>query len=312
MDTDESELVPVKEKKDIKLFGKVKPLWLAILGVAIVIGLGTWWFTLGPGAYTTIPKVEGKTVNEAVRLLKDSEINFDKKYVFSDTIEKDKVVGTNPKDKVYKNSKVMLLISKGVQQINIPNVSGLTQKEATKVLLAANLQLNKDTVEVWSDDIEKGKVAGTDPSAGTVVPHTKFVTIQISKGREPVKAPNVVGKRGSEAQKIISDAGLKPETAEEFSDTVAKGVVISQSPNPDDTLYKKDPMKIVVSKGPRTVAVPNVFGKSVQEATSILQNAGFKVNIVKVLGGAFGIVRSTTPGGGEQAVPGSTITVTVL
>ncbi|QPK94642.1 Stk1 family PASTA domain-containing Ser/Thr kinase [Actinomyces sp. zg-332] len=303
----------VKEKKKSKLLSKIKPLYIAVFSVVVVAGFATWWFTLGPGAYINIPKVEGKTIDEAVKMLSNSNIKFDKKYVFSDTIEKDKVVGTNPKDKVYKSSKLMLLISKGVQQINIPNVSGLSEKEATKVLLAANLQLNKESVEVWSEDVEKGKVAGTDPTADTVIPHTKFVTIQISKGREPIQVPNVVGKQSAEAQKIISDAGLKPEVSEDFSDNVAKGLVISQSPNADGTtIFRNDPVKIVVSKGPRTVAVPNVFGKSVNEATSILQQAGFKVNIVKVLGGAFGIVRSTTPGGGEQALPGSTITVTVL
>ncbi len=303
----------VKEKKKSKLLSKIKPLYIAVFSVVVVAGFATWWFTLGPGAYINIPKVEGKTIDEAVKMLSNSNIKFDKKYVFSDTIEKDRVVGTNPKDKVYKSSKLMLLISKGVQQINIPNVSGLSEKEATKVLLAANLQLNKESVEVWSEDVEKGKVAGTDPAADTVIPHTKFVTIQISKGREPIQVPNVVGKQSAEAQKIISDAGLKPEVSEDFSDNVAKGLVISQSPNADGTtIFRNDPVKIVVSKGPRTVAVPNVFGKSVNEATSILQQAGFKVNIVKVLGGAFGIVRSTTPGGGEQALPGSTITVTVL
>lgn len=303
-----------KETKtcNTKTLIKSKKLWISILSIIVIACFASWWFILGPGSYKNVPVVTNFTVERAVKILNNDDIIFDKKFVYSDTIPKDKVVGTDPKGKVYRNRRVKLLISKGVQQINIPNISNLTPEEARKVLLKANLKVNKDISQVWSDDVEKGKVASTDPAAGTVIPHTKFVTIQVSKGREPINVPNIVGKPLDQAQKTLADSGLKAEFSEDFSDGVPKGAVVSQSPGPNTTLYRNDIVRFVVSKGPRTIPVPDVFGKSVGEATNILQGAGFKVSINKVFGGVFGIVRSTTPGAGSQLQPGSTITVTVL
>lgn len=283
-----------------------------ILAVLVAVVFGAWWFMLGPGAYTQVPDVAGLSVEEAKSKLSSVDIGFSEKYVYSDTVAQDKVVGTDPSSKVYRNSKVQLLISKGVQQIEVPDVAGLDPAEALKVLTNANLQVNKQNGETWSEEIEQGKVARTDVDAGTVIPHTQFVTILVSKGREPIQVPNIVGKSAEEAQRLVTEAGLKAEAVEDYSDTVAKGVVISQEQTPEQTLFRSDVVKYTVSKGPRTKPVPNVFGKSVEEATRILKEAGFEVNIVKVLGGAFGIVRSTDPAGGQQIQPGSTVTVTVI
>jgi serine/threonine-protein kinase len=93
---------------------------------------------------------------------------------------------------------------------------------------------------------------------------------------------------------------------------VAEGTVISQTPN-SGTLFAKDKVQLVVSKGPALRDVPNVKRKSLAEAQKILTDAGFVVKVEQApfhLG--LNIVAAQNPGAGKQAQPGTTVTVTVL
>ena len=64
--------------------------------------------------------------------------------------------------------------------------------------------------------------------------------------------------------------------------------------------------------GPVLVAVPATVGKQKDEATRILQAAGFQVGYDNVLGGFFGTVRASNPAAGTLARKGSTITLTIV
>jgi serine/threonine-protein kinase len=77
-------------------------------------------------------------------------------------------------------------------------------------------------------------------------------------------------------------------------------------------LYRGDTVTITVSLGPELIEVPNVVGKSMSEATRILEEAGFEVNVEMILGGYFATVRAQDPGAGEQVRRGTTITLTVV
>jgi len=92
---------------------------------------------------------------------------------------------------------------------------------------------------------------------------------------------------------------------------VPKGSVKSQSPT-TGTLFQKDSVTLVVSKGPELVLVPPVIGKQEAEATSILESAGFAVRIERAFGGFFGTVRLQSVDPGAQAPKGSVITLTVV
>ena len=105
---------------------------------------------------------------------------------------------------------------------------------------------------------------------------------------------------------------LVAKPTEAYSDTVAAGDVISQQPAPSTVLHRKDTVDYVVSKGPEKVPVPDVQGKQRDEARRILEEAGFKVEENNILGGFFGTVRNMSPAPGEMAVPGTTVTLTVV
>lgn len=99
----------------------------------------------------------------------------------------------------------------------------------------ANLQINKDTVQVWSEEVEQGKVAGTDLGAQAVIPHTQFVTIQISKGRELRLLSLILLVKMQVKLNKFWKMWTTPEAVEDFSDSVERGKVISQNPNANGT-----------------------------------------------------------------------------
>src|SRR5690625_6050966 len=78
-----------------------------------------------------------------------------------------------------------------------------------------------------------------------------------------------------EAESASEAAELKPEIEEKYSDTLAEGHVLSKEPS-SGALYRGDKVTIVVSRGPEKVAVANVLGKNVDEATKELEDLGFE------------------------------------
>ena len=71
-------------------------------------------------------------------------------------------------------------------------------------------------------------------------------------------------------------------------------------------------MTVTVSLGPQPVQLPDLGGRQGDAAADELRAAGFEVEVERVLGGIFGTVRSMSPAAGELAVPGTTVTLTVV
>jgi serine/threonine-protein kinase len=162
--------------------------------------------------------------------------------------------------------------------------------------------------DAYSDDVAKGKVVETSPPDGTALKRDAAVSLIISKGPEPVDVPDVTGKNLDEAKAALKDVGLRGKVVEsKYDDQVAADDVISQTPK-DGQAPKDSVVSLIVSKGPPLVDVPNVVGRSIGDATVILQNAGFHV---RAFGPSAGAVFRQSPSGG-QAPKGSTITLFYL
>jgi serine/threonine-protein kinase len=119
---------------------------------------------------------------------------------------------------------------------------------------------------------------------------------------KPVPVPLVEGLKEPLAVNKIRNAGLFPQVAREFSDTVDKGVVINQSPDAGEKIQKNGNVDITVSKGKETVQVPSVLGKSQADAVSTLTNAGLVATV-------FSVASSKPPDTvtGQDPAPGQTI-----
>jgi serine/threonine-protein kinase len=128
-----------------------------------------------------------------------------------------------------------------------------------------------------------------------------------------VKVADWTGKDAAQARRTLESAGLAVETDSQYSDDVAKGRVISQSPD-HGTLFRGDTVSLVVSKGPELVEVPGgLRGMGVRAATERLEALGFEVRTTQTdhyLG--LGFVWSSDPGSGKRIPRGSTITLSLV
>src|SRR5207253_11418869 len=109
-----------------------------------------------------------------------------------------------------------------------------------------------------------------------------YTKIQDQLKNSNIPVPNVVSLRESLAVNKIHAAHLVPQVTRETSETVEKGVVISQTPNAGTHVAKNTAVGITVSRGPPQVQVPDVVGKTRDDAISTLTAAGLKFDVHQV------------------------------
>jgi beta-lactam-binding protein with PASTA domain len=287
--------------------------WLVALVALILVAAATtaWYFMAGPGAKTTVPKVAGLTRVVAERALTTAHLSDKVVTSFDETAKAGVVLAADPPAgrEVSRGSTVTLTVSQGQERYGVPPLVGRSQAEATQRLKEAKLTLGTVT-EAFSETVPQGQVISTSPPANTSVKRATAVALVTSKGRQPITLQDWTGKPADQAVKAMTDAKLKVDaTKQDFSTTVPKGYVISQSP-PTGTLFQKDSVTLVVSKGPELVLVPSVIGKPEAEATSILQGLGLTVEINRV-SSIFGVLTQSISAG-TKAPKGSIIRLTVV
>ncbi|MFT4264861.1 MAG: PASTA domain-containing protein, partial [Nocardioides sp.] len=282
---------------------------LAVLLIAAV-GAGAWW--VGFARYTTTPGVLGLTQAKATAKLEALGLHVEvSDPAWSDTVAAGRVMSSDPDggNRVLDGGTVTITLSKGPEIYQLPDLAGKSLDEAQDAIAGLKLSFGK-AVRKFSETVPEGQVIRTDPAAGTELRPGSNVDVWVSKGRQPIEVTSWVGKKGSDAKAALEKAGLKVTSDSRYDDSVAKGLVISQTPE-TGTLYQGDGVSLLVSKGPELVEVPGGLRASgVDSATAKLEALGFKVKTAHssmYLG--LGYVSSTDPGSGTMLPKGSTITL---
>jgi serine/threonine-protein kinase len=127
-----------------------------------------------------------------------------------------------------------------------------------------------------------------------------------------VEVPNVVGRNVDEAVDLIEQLGLEARTETQESDAEPNSV-FKQDPVGGENINKGETVTLSVSKGPGAVVVPDVEGRSVDEARRILEEAGFAVDTTEEANDEAdpGTVTDQDPPAGAEASKGSTVRLTV-
>lgn len=161
----------------------------------------------------------------------------------------------------------------------IPQLAGMTLNQATTEANAHDIILGTP-LQAYDEVVPVGQVIKTDPPQGTRVSKGSTITVTVSKGQERYPMPTVVGLSEADAKTALLAAHLaEGAVTTAFSDDYASGVVISASKDSGDSLPPNTTVDLVVSKGPEPIAIPNVIGKTPDDATATLTNLGFKVNV---------------------------------
>ncbi|MFI6869560.1 Stk1 family PASTA domain-containing Ser/Thr kinase [Nocardia sp. NPDC050406] len=157
----------------------------------------------------------------------------------------------------------------------VPVTAGLDKDRAVAAVEAAGF--TAEVRDKASDTIPVGNVVGTDPSAGSKATKGSTVAVLISSGKPTV--PNIqAGQDVKSVNQAIRDAGLTPVDAGEVSSTAAKGTVAKVDPAPGTVLPMGANVKVYKSKGSAPVKLPDVRGKTEEEARTALENAGIAVS----------------------------------
>jgi len=278
--------------------------YLAVaLAVVLVAGMLTWWLTTG--RYTTVPKITGITVAAAKAELRGAGFSVRTGTAKLDNqFAKGEVIRSVPASgqRVRKGSQITLIPSAGPHRLQVPQVTGLTLQDAQAALRHAGLTPGHVRNET-STTIPAGIVVSTSPAAGVMWPQPQPVQLVVSAG-PPM--PDFVGQPQAAADGWAQANGVKLDVVTVKSDVPA-GTIIRQSLPPGRAFTQGQVIKVTVSAGPPTVAIPNVDGLPVDRATHVLEKLGFSVEVHQV--GPLDNVFNYSPNG--QAPKGSTITLWV-
>jgi len=287
-------------------------LILALL-LVVAVGVGAWWF--GFARYTSTPGVLELSQTAATARLQKDGLHVDvADPAYSDTVAKGKVMATDPSpgDRVLHGGTVTITISKGVEQYPVPTEAGKSFDQAKADLAKIKMSV-PDALQAWSETVPKGEVISTAPKAGTVLRPGTSVTVTVSRGRKPINVGDWVKKSAEKAKDVLTRRGLVVKTEKDYSDDVAEGDVISQSPG-TGTLYRGDTVSLVVSQGPPMVTIPGgLRGSGVDDARAKLEALGLNVETHNSpFYAGLGYVISTSPGSGESVRVGSTVTLSLF
>ncbi len=157
-----------------------------------------------------IPSLVGLTPEAAVNLLAKSPIKVgDLTEVFSDQAPKGFVISSSPAagEKVKRDAVVDLLISKGIETIDVTSYVGKSADQALNELTEGGFDVS--TVDQFSESVLAGAVITQVPSGGAPLAKGTKITLTVSKGSQYVFIPNVFSLTEAKARAALSDLELK-------------------------------------------------------------------------------------------------------
>jgi eukaryotic-like serine/threonine-protein kinase len=197
-----------------------------------------------------VPRVVGDDFEAAIRTLDEAGLDWERVDAFSEA-PVGQVVAQNPKAgaSVAEGSTVTLRVSQGVETVAVPDVLQQSQQSATQELRDNGFEV--EVVEAPSDEVEEGLVSVQNPEPGTEAQPGSTVRITISTGPELVPVPEVVEEDEESARAILEDAGFGVDVQEEeVLDPALDGVVVDQSPAPNEEVDPGSEVTIVVGRLP--------------------------------------------------------------
>lgn len=196
----------------------------------------------------------------------------------------------------------------------VPNVVGMSQSGATSAITAAGLTPGEVTTQN-SNRVAAGDVISESPAAGASVTASSSVALVVSLGPVMMTVPNVVGMGQSDATSAITAAGLTPgKVTSQNSSTMPVGMVISETPSAGAFLLRGSSVALIVSLGPVMVTVPDVTGKTQNDASTALSSVGLAVGTVTTSNSSTvptGDVISENPSAATSVPQGSSVALVV-
>lgn len=165
-----------------------------------------------------------------------------------------------PGSKVKAGRKVKVIISRGSEKVNTPNVTGKLWRDAEIVLRQAGLIIG-ETLRVYSNQ-DLDTVVLQDPVVGMTVEKGSSINLIVSSGLigEGAVMPNLMSRPYEQVDRIVKIMGLKVDkVTTEVNDNINSGTVVNQLPEANAPLTPDAVVSLVISvKSGEELASPTV------------------------------------------------------
>ena len=263
---------------------------LSVLAGLLVIALAATAYMVlaNPGAprQVTVPNVVGSDQATAESALKEQGFAPKVENVESDDANKGRVTASDPASGTQAafGSTVTLKVGQGPTQLEIPSdLKGKSFDDAKSQLQKAGFtgKITKEDMKPADEaaDAVKGQVQESDPVLGQKAAPDHDITLKIATGTSPV--PDFTGKTLDEAQSLATNAGFQVTLKSSEGETSQQdaGKIFRQTPDEGTALDRKTGrITVTIAKAaPTTANMPDLKGKTADEARQEFKNAGFTV-----------------------------------
>lgn len=200
-----------------------------------------------------VPDVSGNTQDEAWKILKDKGFtDYEVQMEYSDEYDNGEVIRTTPAagETTTVDTKIVLVVSKGAEKAEVPNLVGKTVSEAQKALSNKGLTDGGSTEE-YSNTVAEGKIISQNVKAGKKVDGGTSVSYVVSKGKKPaetVAVPDLRGYSLADAISALSNRGLSYKEIAADSPSPS-GTVVDMSPDIGSQVEVGSTITLYVSNG---------------------------------------------------------------
>ena len=290
---------------------------LPALVVSIALVFGSFWtlskifdgLPVDGGAPTLIeiPDLTGSDQAEALANLQALGFKVGIENSADPNVPSGAVIRTQPLANTVTNPEtlVTIIVSVGPEAFPVPYIVDLETPRGVYIIEQNGFILGQ-TLEVNDDTVPRGFIISQNPIAGTKMSPGSSVDLVVSKGPSLIEISDLSRKSLVDAIQILETLGLAYEFVEEYSEDVSVGLVSHTLPAAGEIVTPEQIISVIVSLGIK-IEVPEVEGKTYEEALDILEKAGL---VATVTGDTNGKIVKQIPRGGELTDPEDPIELT--
>ena len=158
----------------------------------------------------------------------------------------------------------------------LPNVVGKSFEDASALLQKAGFPAQQGETR-FHKTIAANIVLQEDPPAGSRQKRGTNVVLVLSGGQRSAEVPVTTNMSQQQARISIENTGLTMGTATEQLSDLPRGLVVASNPPAGTKIELPGSVDIVLSKGPATIQVPDLYGRSIGEARSMIEQLGLRI-----------------------------------
>ncbi len=213
-------------------------------------------FYQGSGREIDAPYITGKTVAQAERILKEKKVFIRvEKREFNNSYSKDTIYLQipSPGTKIKRGRNIRVFISRGPRPIRIPDVVGMSQRNARLAIQEKGLYVKEGSWWIPSNDYPSGLVARQEPEGGQDVPDDTVVILYISNGKKETNVimPGLLNLSLSAAKDTLRTRNFnlaRLKVQKEEQPDLLPDTVIDQYPEPGFPAHTNDEVVLIISK----------------------------------------------------------------